>query len=252
MARVMTDLSGQIAIVTGASGGLGAQFARALAGRGARVALAARRVERLSALAEELGQGAAAFAYDAEDLDAAPALIEAVGARLGVPTLLINNAGISLPGRAQDQTPEEFERTMAVNLRAPWRLSQLCAQRWIGAGSGGAIVNVASMLANRAGPGVSLYCMSKAALQHMTACHALEWARHGIRVNALCPGYIRTEINDAFWETPRGQAELARLPRRRVGTPQDLDSALLFLCDPASGFVNGASLTVDDAESWAI
>jgi NAD(P)-dependent dehydrogenase (short-subunit alcohol dehydrogenase family) len=165
---------------------------------------------------------------------------------------LINNAGISQPGRAHEQTSGDFERTMAVNLRAPWRLSQICATRWIAGRTGGAIVNVASMLATRVGPGVSLYCMSKAALAHMSACHAVEWARHGIRVNALCPGYIRTEINDDFWETDRGRAELDRLPRRRVGAPQDLDSALLFLCDPASGFVNGASIAVDDAQSWAL
>ena len=251
----MADLTGQIAVVTGASGGLGARFAAVLGRHGARVALAARRVDRLEDLARDLraeGIEAAPFAFDAEDPAAPEVLIEQVCATLGTPTLLINNAGISLPRRAQEQTAEDFERTMAVNLRAPWRLSQLCASRWIAAKSGGAIVNVASMLATRVGPGVSLYCMSKAALAHMSACHAVEWARHGIRVNALCPGYIRTEINDDFWDTPRGRAELERLPRRRVGAPQDLESALMFLCDPASGFVNGASITVDDAQSWVL
>lgn len=251
----MADLKGQIAVVTGASGGLGARFARVLGRRGARVALAARRLERLTDLARDLraeGIDAAAFAFDAESPGTPDSLLAEVRATLGAPTLLINNAGISLPGRAHEQTPEDFERTMAVNLRAPWRLSQLCAAGWIADGSGGAIVNVASMLATRVGPGVSLYCMSKAALAHMTACHAVEWARHGIRVNALCPGYVRTEINDEFWDTSRGRAELDRLPRRRVGAPPDLDSALLFLCDPASGFVNGASLVVDDAQSWVL
>lgn len=251
----MVDLRGQIAIVTGASGGLGARFAEVLGRHGAAVALAARRMDRLADLESRLaGQGiaCASFGFDAEDPAAPEALVEAVAARLGAPTTLVNNAGVSLPGRAHEHTPDEFERTMAVNLRAPWRLSQLCASRWIADGSGGTVVNIASMLAERVGPGVSLYCMSKAALRHMTACHAVEWARFGIRVNAICPGYVRTEINDAFWDTDRGRAELARLPRRRVGMAQDLDSALLFLCDPASGFVNGASITVDDAQSWAI
>ncbi len=251
----MTDLTGQVAIVTGASGGLGARFAAVLGRHGASVALAARRQDRLADLQADLtreGITCAAFAYDAEDPDAAETLVAEVTDALGAPTLLINNAGISLPGRAQDSSLMDFERTMAVNLRAPWQLSQLCAQLWIAEKTGGAVVNIASMLAERVGPGVSLYCMSKAALAHMTACHAVEWARYGIRVNALCPGYIRTEINDEFWDTDRGRAELSRLPRRRVGAPQDLDSALLFLCDPASGFVNGASLTVDDAQSWAL
>ena len=108
------------------------------------------------------------------------------------------------------------------------------------------------MLSTRVAKGVSLYTMSKAAIRHLTAGHALEWARHGIRVNALCPGYIRTAINDAFWETDQGRAELAKLPRARVGEPKDLDSALLFLVDPRSQFVNGEALTVDDAQSWAI
>ncbi len=251
----MTDLRGQVALVTGASGGLGARFAEVLGRSGARVALAARRLDRLEALAGRLTAQdiqCAAFAFDAEDSAAPAALMAQVNDRLGAPTLLINNAGISLPGRAQDSPEADFDRTMAVNLKAPWHLSQLCARQWIAAKTPGAIVNIASMLAERVGPGVSLYCMSKAALAHMTACHAVEWARHGIRVNALDPGYIRTEINDEFWETPRGTAELARLPRRRVGQPRDLDSALLFLCDPASDFVNGASIRVDDAQSWAI
>lgn len=251
----MVDLRGQTVVLTGASGGLGARFARVLGAAGATMAVAARRADRLAALEAELtaaGITCAAFAYDAADLAAADRLIAGVRERLGAPTILVNNAGVSLPARAQDHTPQDFDQTFAVNLRAPWRLSQLCARGWIADRTPGTIVNIASMLASRVGPGVSLYCMSKAALAHMTACHAVEWARHGIRVNAICPGYIRTEINEDFWDTDRGRAELARLPRRRVGAPEDLDSALLFLCDPASGFVNGASITVDDAQGWAI
>lgn len=248
-------LENKIALVTGASSGLGYQFALTLAGQGATLAIAARSTDKLANLVAEIqGQGgkAQAFPFDAADPEAPDALIEAIAERIGVPDILINNAGVSLPARAHKATLDDFEQTMAVNVRAPWRLSQLCAARWIEGETEGCIVNISSMLSARVAKGVSLYTMSKAAIRHLTAGHALEWAKHGIRVNALCPGYIRTSINDGFWETEQGRAELAKLPRPRVGEPKDLDSALLFLVDPRSHFVNGEALTVDDAQSWAI
>ncbi|WP_158215763.1 SDR family NAD(P)-dependent oxidoreductase [Notoacmeibacter marinus] len=248
-------LEGKIAIVTGASSGLGYQFALTLAGQGAAVAVAARSIQKLAALVDRIeaeGGRAKALAFDALDPAAPDALIAAVAEQMGTPDILINNAGISRPGRAHKATMEDFEQTVAVNIRAPWRLSQLCADLWIGEGREGCIVNVSSMLSTRVARGVSLYTMSKAAIRHLTAGHALEWAQHGIRVNALCPGYIRTSINDAFWDTEQGHAELVKLPRNRVGAPEDLDSALLFLVDSRSQFVNGEALTVDDAQSWAI
>ena len=248
-------LENKIALVTGASSGLGYQFAQTLAAQGAAVAVAAHSADKLADLVVEIesrGGKAMAFAFDATDPATPDALIEVIAERMGVPDILINNAGISLPARAQKATLDDFEQTMAVNVRAPWRLSQLCAKRWIEAGTEGCIVNISSMLSTRVAWGVSLYTMSKAAIRHLTAGHALEWAKHGIRVNVLCPGYIRTSINDAFWETDQGRAELAKLPRPRVGEPKDLDSALLFLVDPRSHFVNGEALTVDDAQSWAI
>lgn len=248
-------LDGKLCLVTGASSGLGHRFAEVLAGEGAAVAVAARRTYRLEELVGQIaaaGGRARAFAFDAAEAAGADALMAAVTADLGTPDILINNAGISLPAAAHKASFDEFERTVAVNIRAPWRLSQLCATAWIEAGTGGCIVNVASMLSERVGKGVSLYAMSKAAIRHLTASHALEWARHGIRVNALCPGYIGTEINAAFWETEMGRAELAKLPARRIGEPSDLDSALLYLVDPRSRYVNGSAVTVDDAQSWAI
>lgn len=248
-------LDGKIALVTGASSGIGYRFALTLAGQGATVAVAARSVDKLARLVSEIeaaGGQAVAFAFDATDPHGPEALIDAVSSRPGLPDILVNNAGISLPARAHLATPEEFDQTMAVNVRTPWRLSQLCASGWIAGGTEACIVNVASMLSTRVARGVSLYTMSKAAIRHLTAGHALEWAKHGIRVNALCPGYIRTSINEAFWSTEQGKAELAKLPRPRVGEPADLDSALLFLVDPRSHFVNGEALTVDDAQSWAI
>ena len=248
-------LEGKIAVVTGASSGLGYQFALTLAGQGAAVAVAARSTGKLDELVARItaeGGQAQAFGFDAADPVAPDALIAAVAERMGTPDILVNNAGISKPARAHKATLEDFEQTMAVNVRAPWRLSQLCAERWIDEGREGCIVNVSSMLSTRVAKGVSLYTMSKAAIRHLTAGHALEWAKHGIRVNALCPGYIRTSINDEFWVTDQGKAELAKLPRPRVGEPKDLDSALLFLVDPRSHFVNGEALMVDDAQSWAI
>ncbi len=251
----MGMLKDKVALVTGASSGLGYRFAQTLAAEGAVVAAAARSSDKLADLVSEIerdGGTAQAFAFDALKTDAPEALVEAVTSKCGLPDILINNAGISLPARAHKATLDQFEQTMAVNVRAPWRLSQLCADQWINAGTGGVIVNVASVLSYRVGKGVSLYSMSKAAIRHLTAGHALEWAKHGIRVNALCPGYVKTSINEDFWDTDLGRAEFAKLPRPRVGVPEDLDSALLFLVDPRSHFVNGESLTVDDAQSWAI
>lgn len=248
-------MTGAVAVVTGASGGLGWRFSKVLAAEGYRVALAARRVEKLRELEVEIAQEggeAACFAFDAENATAPDRLIDEIVVRLGMPAILINNAGVSLPGRAHEASLEAFDCTFAVNLRTPWRLSQIVAKHWIETGTEGAIVNLSSVLSQRVEAGLSLYTTSKAAIRHMTAAHALEWARYGIRVNALCPGYVRTEINDTYWDTDRGRAVIAKLPRRRVGRPEDLDSALLFLIDPRSGFVNGEALIVDDAQGWAI
>lgn len=254
-------LTNDIAIVTGASSGLGGRFAEVLAAEGAHVICAARRVDRLSALVERIasaGGRAVAVSFDALDPAGPEALVEETLRRAGEPTILVNNAGITVNGRAHELTPDKFDRIMTINVKTPWRLSQLCAARWIAQrktapdGPEPRIVNVASIISERVQAGLSLYAMSKAALAHMSASHAREWARFGIRVNALCPGYIRTEINDAYWETEMGKADLARMPRRRVGRPEQLDKALLFLVDPQNDFTNGTALTVDDAQRWAL
>lgn len=251
----MGHLDGKIALITGASSGLGAHFAHLLARHGAHVALAARRVERLEeakARIEAQGGTARVYAFDATRKDAPDALFGSLRTDGFAPSILINAAGVNRPGRAERNTADDFDETVGVNLRTPWRLAQLCAAHWIETGVEGSIVNVSSMLARRVGPGVSIYCMTKAALSHLTAAQAREWAPYGIRVNALSPGYIETEINEGFWETAAGRQELNKLPRKRLGKPRDLDSAILFLTDPASGFVNGADVVVDDAQSWAI
>ncbi|MEM8784298.1 MAG: SDR family oxidoreductase [Pseudomonadota bacterium] len=260
----MTDLTGDCAIVTGASSGFGREFAKALAAAGAKVVCAARRVDRLEDLVGEItsaGGEAAAIAFDAMDPEGAEGLMAATEAVFGTPTVLINNAGINLSGRAHEQTPDEYDQIMTINVKTPWRLSQLCAHKWIAAakqaGEGGAprpgrIVNISSIASMRVLPGLSVYCISKAAIKHMTAAHAREWARFGIRVNALCPGYFRTEINDFHWETDAGKAELAKFPRRRIGEAAELNRTLLFMVDPQNDYMNGEALVVDDAQGLAM
>lgn len=251
----MTELAGKIAIVTGASSGLGWRFAEVLAGQGVRVVLAARNLRQLEELAAELrakGSECVVFKFDATKKDAPDLLFAATEDALGTPDVLINNAGVALGGLAHELSAEAYDQTMTINLRTPWRLSQLCAARWIELGRQGTIVNVASLLAKRVQKGMSAYCASKAALQHMTACHALEWGPHGIRVNALCPGYIHTAISADHWDTGFGKATIAKFPNKRLGEPSDLDNALLLLADPANRFINGEALYVDDAQGWGV
>jgi NAD(P)-dependent dehydrogenase (short-subunit alcohol dehydrogenase family) len=252
MARLFGE---DIAVVTGASSGLGYRFARQLALNGAYVCCLARRAEKLNTLVEEIereGGKAQAFAFDAASDGECDRIIEQIIDRVGVPTLLVNNAGQSISTKAEQMPLDQFDELMAVNVRAPWRLSQLCAQRWISDGIPGRIVNISSILGRRVQKGVAAYAISKAALTHMTAALAVEWARYGIRVNALCPGYIRTDINAAFWDTDLGKAEMQRLPRRRVMGPEKLDQALMFLADPSNDYLTGEALHVDDGQGWVI
>jgi NAD(P)-dependent dehydrogenase (short-subunit alcohol dehydrogenase family) len=216
--------------VTGASGGLGAHFARVLARCGAKVSVGARRRERLEALADE-GSVASAFG--------------AVEEGLGPLDVVINNAGIAEGVAAIDTPPDAFDRVIATNLRGVWLMSTMAAQRWRGAERGGAIVNIASILGFRVSGGTSAYAVSKAGVVQMTQAHALEWARYGIRVNAIAPGYIETDINAGYFDTEHGQAMLKRIPMRRLGQPDDLDGTLLLLCSDASRWMTGAAIPVD-------
>lgn len=246
----MPPLSGRPALVTGASSGLGRRFASVLAGAGAPVVLAARRVERLRALEGEIraaGGEATCVELDVLSLDSVAGAVEAAEAAFGPLAILVNNSGVSAQAKIVDMSLEDYDRVMDTNARGAFLVAQAVARRMIAAGTPGRIVNVASVLAEKAMRELSAYCMSKAALLHLTRVQALEWARHGINVNALCPGYIRTEINDAFWETERGQAFVKTFPRRRVGEPSDLDGALLLLVSPEARMITGTSITVDDA-----
>lgn len=235
--------------ITGASSGLGAHFARLVARHGAAVAVGARRRDRLEALVDELGAAGAASAI-ALELDVAQEgsvsqAFTAAEAAIGPIDVVVNNAGIADGGAALDTTLDAFDRVVATNLRGVWLMSTAAAERWRSAKRGGAIVNIASILGFRVSKGVAAYAVSKAAVVQITQAHALEWARYGIRVNALAPGYIETEMNAGFFDTEPGQAMVKRIPMRRLGRPDDLDAAFLLLATDASRWMTGATIPVD-------
>ena len=238
-------LDGRVALVTGASGALGAEFARGLADAGARVVLAARRVEAMQVLARQLTD-AHVTALDVTDPDSVRRAVDAAEAWAGTPVdLLVNNSGIAIPGSSLEQSDHDWARVMGVNLDGARRMSVAVAARLVEAGRPGAIVNVASILGLRQGAGVSAYATSKAALIQLTKQHALEWARHGIRVNALAPGYVETDINRDFFATDHGQAQIRRIPQRRLGQAGDLAGPLLLLASDAGAFMTGSVLVAD-------
>lgn len=239
------DIAGKVALVTGASSGLGARFSRALAAHGAHVAVAARRLDRLQDLAGEVG--GTAFALDVTDVAACQATVASVNARLGPIAILVNNAGISRPAATTEVTEADYDAVLATNLKGPFFMAQAVARGMIGAGTEGRIVNIASVAGLRPIGQLATYCMSKAALVMMTKAMARDWGRHGIGVHALCPGYIETEINRDWLASPAGAKLRAMQPRLRFGRPEDLDAAFLLLCAGAPGrFLNGTILAADD------
>ena len=244
-ARDLFDLTGEVALVTGASSGLGARFAEVLAAHGAKVVLAARRRDRIAVLAERLGR-AQALGLDVTRPETFPAAFDEAEAKFGPVTLLVNNAGVADDGKFLDIGAAEWERVRQTNVDAVWHLSQLFAKRLIAAGREGAIVNIASILSYRATPGAPAYCVSKAAVLQMTNVLALELARHRIRVNAIAPGYIATEMTHDFLATAAAEDLRKHIPMRRVGDPCDLDGALLLLASKrASAFMTGSTIVAD-------
>ena len=242
------DLTGKVALVTGASSGLGMHFARTLAAAGASVAIAARRVERLSSLQAELqtpDADAVAIALDVQSGDSITAAFAAVEQALGPIDIVVNNAGISIVKPALEMPVEDWDAVVNTNLRGAWLVAQAAGKRWLMANRPGVIVNIASILGLRTIGQVAPYNASKAGLIHLTRALAMEWARHDIRVNAICPGYIETEMNGDFWKTPAGQRLIDRIPQRRIGKPEHLDGALLLLVSDAGTFMTGSVLTVD-------
>jgi NAD(P)-dependent dehydrogenase (short-subunit alcohol dehydrogenase family) len=250
MTRFFRDdlLADRVALVTGASSGLGRRFAEALAAHGAAVACCARRREKLGETVDAItaaGGKALAVEMDVTDRDSVADAFETADRALGQVTVLINNAGLASTDRAIDLDPATWDKIMATNLTGAWTVAQRAAKDMIAAGRPGAIVNVASVLGLRQAGGVMPYAVSKAGLVQMTKSLALEWARHGIRVNAIAPGYIETDLNRDFLESEAGQTLMKRIPQRRFGKPEDLEGALLLLASDASDFMTGEVVAVD-------
>lgn len=247
-----SDLNGEVAFITGASGGLGAHFARLLARHGAAVAITARRVDKIQAVADEIraaGGRAVALPLDVAQAEAIGPALDAAAEQLGPVSILVNNAGVGGEGLALDLLIEDFDQTFAVNVRGTFFAAREAARRMIAAKIEGRIVNIASIASHTVLPGLSAYCGSKAAVAMLTKSLAREWARRGLAVNALCPGYIETAINDAWWPTEGGQKQLKGFPRRRLMEAEDLDAAFLMLAGPAARAITGSVITVDDGQS---
>ncbi|WP_378941299.1 SDR family NAD(P)-dependent oxidoreductase [Mesorhizobium sp. ANAO-SY3R2] len=237
------DLKGKSALITGASGGLGLHFAELLASYGASVTLAARRREALKeACANISAAGGNAAAIQMDVTDSASVAEALAGKNFDI---LINNAGISGASRALDLDEAEWDRVLDTNLKGVFVVAQAVARGMKASGRGGAIVNIASILGHRVAGNLSAYAASKAGVIQLTKALALEWAREGIRVNALCPGYIETDINREFFTSAAGLDLIKRIPQRRLGQPQELDGALLLLASAAGSYITGSSIEID-------
>lgn len=256
---VEVNLEGKIALVTGASSGLGNRFARILAQAGAQVVLASRRVERLKELRAEIeseGGAAHVVALDVTDHASIKAAVAHAETEAGPLDILVNNSGVSTTQRLVDVSPEDFDYVFDTNTKGAFFVAQEVAKRMILRGKNSPqfkarIINIASVAGLRPLAQIGVYAMSKAAVVQMTRAQSLEWGRYGINVNAICPGYIATEINEAHWGTEAGQKLIQMLPRKRVGRPEDLDVLLLMLAADESQFINGSIITADDGMSAA-
>ena len=251
-----TSLAGKTAVITGASSGLGRHFARVLSGAGASVALLARRIDRLEAEVDAVRQAggkAAAIPLDVADAAAIGPALDQVEAALGPISIMVNNAGVSGAGPALDLSVEDWDQTFAINVRGVFLGAREAARRMIASGVAAAgearIINIASVAAFQAEPGLPAYCASKAACAALTKSLALDWARQQIAVNAICPGYIETEINADWFATERGQRQIAAFPRKRLMPPSALDDALLMLAGPSARYMSGSLVVIEDAQT---
>jgi len=250
------DLNGKVAMVTGASSGLGWRFAQVLAGQGAKVVLAARRTDKLEALKEQIeaeGGAACCVALDVADKTSIVAAFEQAEAVFGPVTIQVNNAGMAVEKMVLETSQEDWRQVMDVNLDAVWWCSQEAAKRMIAAQVPGCIINTSSVLASHAMPTLAAYSVTKAGVSQMTRSMAVEFARHKIRVNAIAPGYIVTEINEEALLSPKGDFLKKNIPQRQFGAPEDLDGVLLLLASERAGrFMTGEVVVADGGHSVAI
>lgn len=248
-AAELFDLTGRTALVTGASSGLGWRFAEVLAAHGAKVAIAARRTERLDQLASgirDAGGIAHPVALDVTDPDAIPRAFDAAEEAIGPVDILVNNAGIAAEGLALDMEATDWDRVMDTNLDAVFHVAREAARRMVDDGRGGSIVNIASILGFGVAKGLSAYAVAKAGVVQLTKAMALELATSNVRVNALAPGYILTDINRDFFSSEAGEKVIDRsIPMKRIGRPEDLDGPLLLLVSDAGRFMTGSVVTPD-------
>ena len=242
------ELKARHALVTGASGGLGRHFAGVLAAAGANVTVGARREAALAQTVASIstaGGKAYAVCMDVTDETSIEEAFAEAESQFGPVTIVINNAGITMTRPALAVEQEDWAGVIDTNLKGAWLVAQNAARRMIGHATGGSIVNIASILGLRVAGGVAPYAISKAAVVQMTKALALEWARHGIRVNALAPGYIETELNDDFFASDAGKALIRRIPQRRLGEAKELDGPLLLLASDAGSYMTGSVVAVD-------
>ena len=242
--RDLLDLTGKTAFVTGASSGLGAHFAQLLAKAGAAVTIAARREQALEAVASQIRATGGVCTVAALDISD-PNSIAAAEPMLAGVDILINNAGIARQAALLDHSEADWDAVVNTNVKGMFLLTQLAGKAMRAHGRGGSIINIASILGLRQAAGVASYAVSKAAVIQLTKVAALELARFGVRVNALAPGYISTELNATFWETDAGKAMINRIPQRRLGQPEELDGPLLLLASDAGSYMTGTVLEVD-------
>lgn len=242
------NLKGKVALVTGASGGLGDHFAETLGLAGANVIVAGRRIQPLQQLAARLtslGIQAHAVAVDVTDAAAIKTCFDEAQAVFGVVDVAVCTAGSTIEKKSLAMSVDDWDQVLNVNLKGCWLVANEAARRLVQAGQSGSIINISSILGHRVAGNVLPYTVSKAGLEQMTRALALEWARYGIRVNALAPGYVETNLNREFFASDAGQALIKRIPQRRLGQVSDLDGALLLLASDASLYMTGSSIVID-------
>jgi len=248
------DLQGQAALVTGASSGIGRHLAALLAASGAKVALAARRADRLAEAAREIeaaGGRCLPIALDVTRSESVAAAVAAAEGELGPLTILVNNAGVTVAKPVLQHTEEEWDYVLDTNLKGAWLMAREFAHHLVELKRPGRIINIASVLGSRTIGRVPAYCTAKAGLIHLTHVLAMELARYGILVNAMAPGYVETDFNREYFETQAGKNLIIRIPLRRIAQAPDLDGALFFLASPASAYVTGAVIAVDGGHAVA-